>query len=351
VTKQGSPRHHSKLFRAIEEHTPGPKWASLFQIMWPEYKNWFLIQGDAARPGYGESLKQLKLHMPELVPTYRTLTDLAGGSDSAARFLSLYCPPPYLSGCTQAVWTGEQPVLVRNYDYNPSRLEGILLKTRWNDQTVIAMSDALWGVLDGINESGLAVSLAFGGRVDVGKGFGIPIILRYILEFCEDTPSAVKVLKRVPTHMSYNITVVDRLQRFATVFVTPDKPAVVRQVPVATNHQGKIEWPRHAWATATLEREAAVQSVFSKRDKSVEGLLNCFGKPPVFNAAYRRGFGTLYTSVYRPLECSVDIIWPETAWHQGMQDFIERDSLITFPVEASSSRHPANGRAPEIQEW
>ena len=140
VTKQGSPRHHSKLFRAIEEHTPGPKWASLFQVMWSEYKNWFLIQGDAARPGYGESLKQLKLHMPELVPTYRTLTDLAGGSDSAARLLSLYCPPPYLSGCTQAVWTGEQPVLVRNYDYNPSRLEGVLLKTRWNDQTVIAMS-------------------------------------------------------------------------------------------------------------------------------------------------------------------------------------------------------------------
>ena len=158
--------------------------------------------------------------MPELVPTYHALVELAGGGDSTARFLSMYCPPPYLSGCTQAVWTGEEPVLIRNYDYNPQRLEGIVLKSKWNEQSVTAMTDASWGVLDGMNQSGLAVSLAFGGRVEVGIGFGIPIILRYILEFCEDTAGAIDVLKRVPTHMSYNITLVDKQQRFATVYIS-----------------------------------------------------------------------------------------------------------------------------------
>lgn len=329
-----------KTFQSIAEDEPGEKWTALFEKTWPEYRTWFFAQGDAARPSYGESIKQFRLHMPELVPTYKQLTDLAGGSDSAARFLSMYCPPPYLSGCTQAVWTGDEPVLVRNYDYNPKRLEGTVLKTRWNQQSVIAMVDASWGVLDGMNESGLAVSLAFGGRVDVGKGFGIPIILRYILEFCEDTSSAIEVLKRVPTHMSYNITLVDKHQRFSTVYITPDKSPVVRQIPVATNHQGKIEWARHAWATATLEREAAVQSVFSDIEETSDGLVSCFLRPPVFNAAYHRGFGTLYTAIYKPWSGAVSYLWPNHAWHFDQTYFTEETSEIRYVNVDSAAFQP-----------
>ena len=39
----------------------------------------------------------LRAHMPELVPAYERLVDLAGGGDVAARMLSLYRPPPYLA--------------------------------------------------------------------------------------------------------------------------------------------------------------------------------------------------------------------------------------------------------------
>lgn len=77
------------------------------------------------------------------------------------------------------------------------------------------------GVLDGLNEDGLAVSLTFGGRRIVGEGFGVPLLLRYILEFCTTTREAVEVLKRVPTHMAYNITVLDRSGAFMTVFIAP----------------------------------------------------------------------------------------------------------------------------------
>ena len=320
----------SKLFQSVEENKPGIKWQTLFEDFWAEYHAWYFAQGDAARPTYGECIKQLRLHMPELESTYAELTELAGGGDGVARFLSHYCPPAYLSGCTQAIWTGDEPVLIRNYDYNPDRLEGIFLKTKWNDQTVVAMTDACWGVLDGMNQSGLAVSLAFGGRVDVGKGFGIPIILRYILEFCTNTEEAIEVLKRVPTHMSYNISVVDIDQRFATVYVAPDKLPVVRQVPVATNHQGKIEWARHAWVTATLERESAVQSILSNTEESVDGLISCFLRPPVFNTSYSRGFGTLYTSIYKPCSGETKIIWPNLVWDYSMNNFREEQCQIFF---------------------
>jgi predicted choloylglycine hydrolase len=331
---------NSKLFQSIEEVSPDEKWAGLFEQFWPEYHRWFLSEGDAARPSYGQCIKQLRQHMPELESTYRRLTELAGGGDTAARFLSMYCPPAYLSGCTQAVWTGEEPVLIRNYDYNVNQFEGVVLKTRWNDQSVIAMTDGLWGALDGINESGLALSLAFGGRVNVGKGFGIPIILRYILEFCHDTPSAIEVLKRIPTHMSYNITLVDAEQRFATVYITPDKAPVVRQVPVATNHQGKIEWARHAWATATLERESAVQAIMSNSDETAEGLLAGFLRPPVFNSAYHRGFGTLYTAVYKPQQTSVDYLWPGHHWHFSMDHFDEQRCEIAYSIEDETTYQP-----------
>jgi predicted choloylglycine hydrolase len=156
------------------------------------------------------------------------------------------------------------------------------------------------------------------------------VILRYILEFCDNTADAVTVLKRVPTHMSYNITLVDREQRFATVFVAPDKPTVVRQVPLATNHQGRIEWPRHAWVTATLERESAVQSILADADETAEGLVGGFLRPPVFNQAYSRGFGTLYTAVYKPQELSVSILWPHHAWQFSMDGFSEKRCEVTY---------------------
>jgi len=220
-------------------------------------------------------------------------------------------------------------MLVRNYDYSWRLLEGSIWTSAWNGQKVIAMSEGLWGVLDGMNESGLAVSLAFGGRLVVGKGFGIPLILRYVLEFCQDTPSAIDLLRRVPVHMSYNVTVVDRAQRFSTVFVAPDRRAIVRQVPVATNHQGRIEWPRHAWATATLEREQAAASRLADSDETAQGLITGFLQPPLFNSAHERGFGTLYTAVYRAASGEAQYLWPGQSLEMSLDNFSET-SLVRY---------------------
>ena len=83
--------------------------------------------------------------------------------------LSLYRPTPYMAGCSQAVWQRDgRPLLVRNYDYFPERLEGTILMSAWNGVKTIVQSDCLWGVLDGMNEHGLAASLAFGGD-DYGR--------------------------------------------------------------------------------------------------------------------------------------------------------------------------------------
>ena len=92
-------------FRSIEELDLGPMWAGVFEERWPHYREWFLRDGEAARPSYATSVRMLRAHMPELMPAYERVVELAGGGDLAARMLSLYKPPPYLAACSQGVWT------------------------------------------------------------------------------------------------------------------------------------------------------------------------------------------------------------------------------------------------------
>jgi predicted choloylglycine hydrolase len=320
-----------RIFEAISEDLPGPKWQLLFQQHWPAYQRWFLSEGNKARPFYLTSLRSLRQYMPELLPCYERLVELGGGGDLAARFLSLYCPPAYLTGCSQAVWTGTPSLLVRNYDYSPQLFEGVILKTAWNGRQVIATSDCLWGVVDGLNEDGLAVSLTFGGRRVVGEGFGVPLLLRYILEFCVTTAEAVKVLERVPTHMAYNVTILDRGGAFRTVFIAPDRPALVRTIAVTTNHQQQVEWHQHAQATATLERERFLTFRLRESTHSPDKLVKAFLHSPVYSTAYGRGFGTLYTAVFRPDSGEVEYIWPNGTWRQSFDAFEEGARAVRFP--------------------
>jgi len=310
-------------FQSVAEDLPGPEWRSLYDDHWPAYRHWFLSEGIAERPTYALGLAKLRRYMPELLPTYEALCDLAGGGDLAARFLSLYRPPAYLTGCSQAVWLGARPMLVRNYDYSPALCEGLLLLSRWNGRAVLASVDCVWGALDGINEAGLAVSLTFGGRKVVGDGFGIPIVLRYILEFCDSAAQAGEVLQRVPVHMAYNVTALDRDGRFMTAFVAPDRATRVHQLPIAANHQGSIEWYKYARATATLERERFLYFRLREPGMTAERFVSCFLRPPLYTTAYKRGFGTLYTAIYRPDRCAVRYLWPDGDWCQSIADFRE----------------------------
>ncbi|MBB3329445.1 putative choloylglycine hydrolase [Halomonas campaniensis] len=319
------------VFRTVLEAAPGAKWQSLFDYHWPAYEPWYLAEGERERPGYLACYNALRRHMPELLDTYRALCELAGGGDLASRFLSLYQPPPYITGCSQAVLARPgATLLARNYDYPPELCEGTILYTHWNERRVIAMSDCLWGVLDGMNDRGLAVSLAFGGRQVVGEGFGAPVILRYLLEFCDTVPEAAEVLSRVPTHMAYNITVADASGRYVTAMIAPDRRASIRRVPVATNHQKRIEWYAHALASETLIRERQLSILVDDEATSEERLVAAFSAPPLFRHDYRRGLGTVYTAFYRPREGRACFHWPGMNLDLSFDDFPEERITVRY---------------------
>lgn len=326
------------VFEAVSEPRPGPKWQALFRRYWPAYRAWYLSRRGPNEPSGREAKQALRRYMPELVPTYERLIELTGGDELAARLLSCYRPPAYLVGCSQAVLSkpGRQRVLVRNYDLDPRLNEGLILHSAWNGRQVIATSEFMWGVADGMNDAGLALSLAFGGSRTVGDGFGIPLILRYVLEVCDDLSDAIEVLGRVPSHMAYNITLLDRHGECATVQVAPNRPARILKLPVATNHQGAVEWAEHARFTATLEREKVLSARIADGPATERDLIRTFLRPPLYNTDYSNGFGTLYTAVYRPDQGTVQWQWPEAGWSQSFATF--REGTRTVDYTASGAR-------------
>jgi predicted choloylglycine hydrolase len=324
----------SLIFRALSEDHPGPKWAGLFSEYWPAYLRWWSREGRSGRPTYLECRRALSKHMPEILGLYDTLCEKAGGGDAEARFLSFYCPPRYLAGCSQAIWPGDEPLLVRNYDYDPGAFDAVLLRTRWNGRGVIGTSDGLFGLVDGMNDAGLAVSLTFGGRREVGTGFGVPLILRYILQTCETASEAGEVLKRVPCHMSYNVTVLDSARRYLTAYLTPDRPTVITHAAVATNHQERVEWSSHARFTATVERERFLLQRLTLHPETQSRFVGAFLKPPLYSMAFASGFGTLYTAAYRPAARTMDLHWPGRAWTKSFDYFPEDAVQVSIPARS-----------------
>ena len=248
--------------------------------------------------------------MPELVTTHRRLVELAGQDDTLAAMLTLWNPPPFIVACSQTVVRDREtrePVLVRNYDYDPRLFEAAVYRSQWATRRVLGTGDCLWGLVDGINDSGLAVSLTFGGRRAIGDGFGIPLVIRYVLEVAGDVPSAIEVLRRLPHQLSYNVTVCDRKGQVATVFVAPDRPAQVTDRRAVTNHPEAVEWPEHAAWVRSVERLEALHAHAADDADTVTAAMLA---PPLIARRWDSGFATLFTAAYRPVSGRLDYHWP-----------------------------------------
>jgi predicted choloylglycine hydrolase len=300
-------------FHLIREDAPGEHWRRLFHAVWPGYRSWYLQDGDAARPTLPAARDALERFMPELMPTWTSLVDLAGQDVTAARMLTLYDPPAFAPGCSQLALPGPDPMLVRNYDYHAELCERVIYSSRFTDRRVIGSGDCLWGLLDGMNDDGLAVSLTFAGQRGAGTGFGIPLVVRYLLETAGTVAEAVAVLGRVPVHMAYNLMLVDRTET-ATVLVRPGAEPEVFDLPAVTNHPGTVPVdPAHAARFRSVERQRALFDLLDTHPDRA-ATVAAFLRAPLYNSEFHRGFGTMYTAAYRPRAGFVDFVWPGSRW-------------------------------------
>ncbi len=311
----------SLTLRAFTEDEPGDRISEHLAATWPAFRQWWR-NGANTRPTAAEARARLEEHMPELVPAWQRLTAMiaesseTGDSDAGAA-LALWNPPPFLTGCTQAAVLDGGPALIRNYDWDYRLFDGVVASTAYAGHRVLGMLDCLWGLLDGVNDAGLAVSLTFGGRPVVGEGFGIPLVIRYVLEVCGTVSEAERVLRRVPVHMSYNVTLLDRSGERVTVYLAPDRPARVTGQAAVTNHQGEVEWAPYVAAIRSVERLEYVAELLAE-GTAVPGVVAAFLKAPLYATRFHEGFGTLYTAEYRPAEGVARYHWPDRTWAHAL---------------------------------
>ena len=308
-----------KTFTALLEPWPDVGWQADFLESWPHLRTWYLSEGLEARPTVPDVRIALTRHMPELVPVWDRLCELAGDDPVAHSFLGLYGRPRVIGRCSQAVWLGAGgPALLRNYDFEPDRMMARIDVTRWFGRPVIAMGQAAWGCLDGMNGDGLAASLTFGGGKAYRRGFTISLLLRYVLETCRTVAEAAAALCRIPVAQSQNVTLVDVSGDHALVYLGPDRDPRVTRGLTCTNHQETVTWPEMAMLSLTVERHAALEDALAA-SPDIETLTSAMLAPPL----YVRGSQTVtaYTAVYRPLEGVVDYLWPGKRWRQGFEAF------------------------------
>jgi predicted choloylglycine hydrolase len=325
-------------FRARSIGEIDSQWQAVFDDYWPAYKSWYRqkksggINPGALKQGH----RQLTMIMPEMLPLYESFMEVSNDCPVAAQFLTGYQPPAYLVSCSQALLLEEEPLLIRNYDLSPDLSENLLTQSKWLGQDIIGSNECLWGLDDGMNKSGLAASLTFGGSNQVGQGFGIPFILRYMLQTCENVKQAIKVLQRVPSHMAYNITLLDKRGSFATVMVAPDQAAIVTHERCITNHQSRVTWPQQAVFSKTLERKQFLDELLARGKVNEQQLRKAFLAAPLRSANYPQKFGTVYTAVYKPLSETMSYHWPEEkSWRHSFADFRASAKTVNLGKQAN----------------
>jgi len=325
--KTGSPLFVG--FSSLLEDYTGQKLALMYAKSWPQYHRWLNRAPEKIPAVLGRN--KLEQYMPEIVLTYDTLCLALGGDEIACSFLSLYNPPIYKAGCSQATKVGNNIELVRNYDYPMALCERTLLHTNWNGTRVIAMTDCLWGVLDGMNEHGLTLSLAYGGRNKYGDGFSITLVLRYILEFCCTIQEALDVLKCVPVHMAYNITLTDRFGAQNTVILCPGEKIQITYLAFATNHQNDAAIENIEAIADSYTRQQYLSTHLADPKQQDNSLVELFLQRPLLrNSTEWSGWGTIYTARYLPLLGKVELHWPNgQKLSQSFDYFVENEITVS----------------------
>lgn len=324
------PAYIDFTFRAFSEDKPGDLWQQAFKSRWPAYHRWFKHYGETNRPSYFDSVKALRQFLPKFENTYEQMVELAGGGDHVSRFLAQYCPPPLFRACSQAVYFQGEPVLVRNYDYSPYMFDGLVIRSQYDRRAVIAMTDCMSGVLDGMNDDGLAISMTFGGHQGFGDGFSITIMLRYALEYASNVKEAIELLKDIPAHGAYNVTLVDKLGESATLIYTPGKALRISNVVIATNHQPQSSWPKYEEKVQTFSRYNHLENLVESHHDNVDSFAYNFIKTPLYNTQFARGFGTLYTVAYFPMRGECVYFWPAQEWRLNFNNFQSSELCVQY---------------------
>ncbi|MEP3112633.1 C45 family peptidase [Nisaea sp.] len=311
-----------KLFRAVDEPVPGD-----FSRLWVDESRGFVANWYAKAdhiPDPEECRRRVGAHMPEMLGLFDTLAGFAGDDPAMIAALAGIDPPPLIpAGCTVRAFTQPRPTMLRNYDFHPDATSAIILRTGWCGRGVLGMSEGVSGLLDGVNDAGLAAALTFGGRHVYGSGFSIVQIIRYLLQVAGDVVDAEEVLHRVPCAWAHNVIVQDKSGKSLRAELAPDRAPLVGAGNAVANHQADVA-PQPDSARRLDTACTLVDDAETARAVFVEGLLR--------KQDFDDWLGTLYTAEYVPGEGKAAFHWRDGSWDQSLTQFDPGERRVVYPA-------------------
>lgn len=131
--------------------------------------------------------------------------------DFATFLYSMYCIMPEQK-CTNFIMKNEHMcLLARNSDFL-TKIEKLTINVRYHLENCYAFqgnTTAFVEIEDGMNEHGLAIGLASVYPQTIQPGFQAGILIRYLLEHCQNINDALKELKRLPIASAQVLAIID----------------------------------------------------------------------------------------------------------------------------------------------
>ena len=87
--------------------------------------------------------------------------------------------------------------------------------------------------------------------------------------------------------------------------------------------------------------------MLSKPTTTAPQLADAFLRPPLHSQAYERGYGTLYTAIYRPARGEVEYRWPEASWTLSFAGFEEGAKCIHLLSEVAQPTAAVTNGGPD----
>ncbi|SDM79955.1 C45 family autoproteolytic acyltransferase/hydolase [Sediminibacillus halophilus] len=204
-------------------------------------------------------------------------------------------------GCSSVV---NSRFAVRNYDFSPDIYDQRFMLIQPKEcYASVGHSLHVIGRHEGVNEKGLFVAFHFVSKDRAKEGLTASMGVRMVLDCCQSTKEAIKMLKQLPHSWNYNFSLGDKNGHTAVVEISPygikvrENESTLR----CTNHyqhkdlvsQNKVDYTesnnRISYMKEKNMEELSGREVFDWF-KSIDS--------PMFYRDYNNLFGTLHTFAY-----------------------------------------------------
>lgn len=195
--------------------------------------------------------------------------------ESAVDFLLPMYSFSYDHACSCFAFAEQDRVIFgRNSDFDPAikEMSSAFLIRPQAGYRFLGHSTAWIEMEDGVNEQGLAVGLTFVYPSVIKPGLNAGLLVRYLLEHCADTESALKTLKELPIASSQTLTLADCSGNLAVAECNCERMSIRRGGPgqpvCAANHFVSAPMLPYACTLpdqiASHKRYAAMEAAFIK---------------------------------------------------------------------------------------